>query len=373
MSTSGAFILVASSMLSQLCAGWVAVLPIGALALYGWFRGAFLATLAGLQVLAAFLAAMALARPVSALVESLWCPAAQSLAVAYALVLAICLTGGWLAVGAWVPEGACKLGPLFDPCAGVAVGGCAGVALGGALLVGWSMADMPTWFRLDARQQPLDSGGRMLRTFARFSAREATPWTLLLDGDRPVQSGDEAGVIRASEPFADTDRDGTWDAGMAGDTGAEPYLDVDGDGGFTRDMGWHDADGDGRRAAGLRDCHRLADWRHVRVMHAPRIDSAAAAEVVENTPAEEPVYETHAADVDGDTVTFGIEPVEEGGELGAEIDPVTGVVTLVESADFERSKSHAFVVVATDATGQSTRKQVRLRVRDVPLESSPSR
>lgn len=371
MTVCMAAILLGASTLAQLCAGWAAVLPIAALAIYGWYRGAFLAAIAGLQVLAAFLAAVALASPVSRFVESLGCPAAQSLAVAYALVFALVVVAVRLAVGAWVPDGAVRLAPLVDQAASVALGAAAGGVLGGAILVGWSMADMPAWIRLDNTHQPLDSGGRMLWTFARFAAADGAPWSLVLDGDRPAGAGDAAGSILASEPFADTNGNGAWDAGAG-----EPYLDVDADGSFTRELTWADAAGDGLRSTGLRDCYRLADWRRVRCMHAPRIVSGTAAEVTENTPVDEAVYEARAADVDGDAITFSIESVAGGAEdepapdLGVAIDPATGVVRLVEPADFERRKIHEFVVVATDATGLAARQAVRLRVRDVTLEPS---
>lgn len=399
MTGVGPFIVVAASTLAQLFAGWTAVLPIAALAIYGWFRGGFRAVIAGLQVLGSFLAAVALAEPLSGLVQSLGCPESQSLAVAYFLVFAAAILTIRLAVGAAVPEGALKLPPLVDHACGVVCGAAAGLVLGGALLVGWSMADMPGWLRLDNTHQPLDSGGRVLWTFARFAGRDADSRARLLDGDPPVPGGDTADGIRASEPFVDSNHSGSCDAGPAGAEGSEPYLDVDRSGGFTRDMGWEIEAADGRRRPGLRDCYRLADWRRVRSMHAPRIVSADATEVTENTPVEEPVYEARAVDADGDAVTFALEPAADeagdgeaadgavregaaGAESGADddttgprepgmvIDPATGVVTLLEPADFERAKSQEFVVVATDATGLAARKRVRLRVRDVPLEPS---
>lgn len=374
MTGGTAGILLGASTLAQLCAGWAAVLPIAALAIYGWYRGAFLTALAGLQVVAAFLVAVALASPVSRFVESLGCPAAQSLAVAYVLVFTVVVVVVRLAVGAWVPEGAVRLAPLVDQAASVALGAAAGGVLGGAILVGWSMADMPAWIRLDNTHQPLDSGGRVLWTFARFAAADRASWPLLLDGDRPVEAGASVGSILASEPFADTNGNGSWDAGGTPDAAGEPYLDVDGDGSFTRELAWADAGGDGRRATGVRDCYRLADWRRVRCMHAPRIVSGGAAEVTENAPVDEAVYEARATDVDGDPITFSIEAVADGAEgepapdPGVAIDPATGVVRLVEPADFERQKSHEFVVVATDATGLAARQAVRVRVRDVALE-----
>jgi len=364
--------MVGTSTLAQLCAGWTSVLPIAALAIYGWYRGAFLATIAGLQVLGSFLAAVSLARPVAGVVESLGCPASQSLAVAYFLVFATAVVAIRLAIGATVPEGSFRLSPLLDQAASVAVGAAAGLLLGGVILVGWSMAEMPAWFRLDNTHQPLDSGGRVLWTFARFAASDRAARGLLLDGDRPA--GAAAGTISASEPFADTNGNRRRDEGPTATTGGEAYVDVDGSGGFTTDLAWLDGDGDGRRSAGLRDCYRLTDWRRVRSMHAPRIVSDAVAEVTENAPAEEVVYEARATDVDGDAITYAIEPVAGGGadepppDPGVVIDPASGAVRLVEPADFERRKGHDFVVVVTDATGLAARKAVRLRVRDVALE-----
>ena len=369
-------VVLGSSTLAQLAAGWTAVLPLAALAIYGWYRGAFLAAIAGLQVLAACLAAVGLAAPVSGFVESLGCPAAQSLAAAYALVFVIVIVGIRLAVGAGVPDGAARLTPIIDQAAAVMLGAVAGAALGGAILVGWSMADMPAWIKLDNTHQPLDSGGRVLWTFARFAAGSGVPWQILLDGDRPAAAGDESGSIMASEPFADANANGTWDAATTADAPGEPYLDVDRNGDFTRELGWIDAAGDGRRSTGIRECYRLADWRRVRCMHAPRIVSGATAEVTENAPLEEVVYTARAEDVDGDAIVFAIEPDGDGDAEesrpapGVVIEPKTGVVRLLEPADFERRKSHEFVVVATDATGLIVRQPVRLRVRDMPLESS---
>ena len=373
------FVLLGTSTFAQLCAGWAAVLPIGALAIHGWYRGAFLATITGLQIVGSFVAALALALPVSGILESLGCPAAQAPATAYALVFGVGVLAVRMLVGATVPDGAFRLAPLIDQFAGVVLGAASGLALGGALLVGWSMADVPAWTRLDNTHQPLDSGTRMLRTFARIAGRGPGGPGLLLEGDRPARAGD-AGVVSASEPFADIDGDGRRDGGADAGPDAEPYLDVDRDGAFTATLEWFDSDGDGRWTAGLRDCYRLADWRRIRVLHAPVIESAAEAEVLENSPPEEPVYAARARDADGDAITYALERVadadagtepEAGSAPDVVIDPATGVVTLAEPADFERTKWISFVVVATDATGLAARKTVRVRVRDVLLEPAP--
>ena len=107
-------------------------------------------------------------------------------------------------------------------------------------------------------------------------------------------------------------------------------------------------------------------------MHPPRIVSDEKAEVVENSPVEEPVYQARATDADGDAVRFAVEIGTSDPDPGVVIDPATGAVTLVEAPDFERAKRLEFVVVATDATGLTDRKTVRVRVRDVLVEPPPA-
>lgn len=361
--------LLATSTFAQLCAGWLAVLPIVALAIHGWWNGVFLATIAGLQVVASSMAAVAWARPLAAQLEPLGCPASQSLAAAYALIFVAGIVVTRLAVGAAVGPEACRLQVAADRAWGMLAGAWAGVILAGALLVGWSMTGMPEWSRFDSSHLPIDAGHRVLWTFARWAAPANVPWQALLDGEPPAGPADAAAGsrVRASEPFVDGNGNGLRDGAPA--DAAERYLDVDGNGRFTEDLAWQDANEDGKRNLGLGELYRLADWRLVKVRYAPRITSPATAEIRETHPIDDPIYRATAMDLDpGDSATFSLKPPSDGSGDDFVIDPVTGEVRLAEPPDFERRKHYVFVVVATDMTGIATEQEVRLRVLDVPLE-----
>lgn len=361
-----------ASTFAQLCAGWMAVLPFAGLAIYGWFHGVFLAIIAGLQILASFILAGACAAPFAGSLEAFGVPAGQSLSVAYALVFAASVTAIRVAVGAWIPEGVVRFSPLVDRLAGACAGAVAGGILGGACLVGWSMAGAPDWVRFDATHLPYDSGRSLLWTFARCATSDVEAAQRLFGGDRPTVQPDAIAIVRASEPFIDMNGNDRYDPEALTEkvtTSPERYLDLDGDGRFTPTMKCADGNGDGSRAIGLHDYYRLADWHNVRCLHAPRITSDATAEIKENQPVEKPIYRASAMDVDrNDAVTFHVKAVEGEGELDVTVDPATGDVTLVQAADFERTKLHTFVVEARDRTGLSDEKVVTVRVRDVALE-----
>lgn len=361
-----------TSTFAQLCAGWTAVLPIAGMAIYGWFHGLFLAIIAGLQLLASFVLASACAPLLAGNLEAFGVPAGQSLAAAYALVFTASITAIRVAVGAWVPDGVVRFAPLFDRLGGACMGAVAGGILGGACLVAWSLAGVPDWMRFDAAHLPLDSGRGMLWTFARSATSDLAAADRLFAGDLPVAETDARGGIRASEPFVDTNGNDLYDAESVVDgtvTRAERYLDLDGDKAFSTTLWCADANGDGSRAIGLHDCYRLGAWRHVRCLHAPRITSDETVEIQENQPLEEPIYRATATDVDrNDVVTYHVTAVEGEGDLDVAIDPASGAVTLLQAADFERTKRHTFVVEARDKSGLSDQKIVSVRVRDVALE-----
>lgn len=369
---SPGLVIVASSTLAQLCAGWVAVLPIAALALYGWFHGLFLAVIAGLQVLASFLAALACAPSVAGILVSFGLASEQALAVAYVLVFAASVVGIRLAVGAGVPEGAVRFKPLVDGLGGACAGAVGGVILGGALLVGWSLAPVPDWMRFDAGQLPLDSGRRMLWTFARFATPTVAAANRLFAGDAAAPAQDSPAAIRASEPFIDANGNGIRDGGAdasAGSAQAERYLDLDGNGSFTPALPSVDLDGDGRRTIGLSDCYRLADWCRVRCMHAPMLTSGDAAEIREDHAIDEPIYRATATDADrNDALAYRVLPVPGEESVDVAIDAATGAVTLLEGADFETKKRHDFVVEVRDGAGLTDARKVSVRIRDVPLQ-----
>ena len=369
------------STLAQILAGGMVILPIAALAIYGWFHGIFLAVIAGLQVLLSFVIALTWSRSLASILEICGCPPGHSLALAFWAIFVVSIVAIWIVIRRGVPEGVVRFNKLADHCGGAALGVVAGGVLGGALLVGWSLTNGPSSMRFEADRLPFDGGRRMLWTFARWTTPSEAAAALLVTGDTATSVRDQRAKVRASEPFVDMNGNNTYD-GIGTETGEVPerYLDLDGNDEFTMDLEFVDHNGDGQRTLGLSDCYRLGDWRRSRSQHAPRIISPDSADVTENAPVEDMVYEAKATDADGDAITFTIEriavagndPKDDEGQapaLDVFIDSTTGVVKLIEVADFERHKKHEFVLVATDSTGLTARQTVRLRVRDVPLES----
>lgn len=362
-------VVVASSTFAQLCAGWTAVLPIAALAIYGWYHGIFLAVVAGLQILASFIVACACAQPVAAILATFGVSPEHALAMAYLILCGASLVIIRLAVGAWVPAGAVRLGQVVDGVGGACAGAVGGAILGGVLLVGWSLAPLPDWIRFDASHLPFDGGRHVLWTLARWVTADAASAHALFDGALPASTAAATGVVRASEPFVDADGDGAYDAATDSDAAAERFLDLDGDGAFTPDMRWADPAGLGRRRIGLHDCYRLADWHRVRCLHAPVLTSGDAAEIREDHPLEEPLYRAAATDPDmNGALSYRVRPAPGEEAVDVAIDPATGAVTLLVPADFETKKRLDFVVEVRDGTGLTDEKRVSVRIRDVALQ-----
>lgn len=143
----------------------VVALALG-MAAFGYRHGLFLATLSGLAVLASYVVALVAAGLGADLVVALGCPEPYALPGVFAAVLAVCLVGIRLLVGAAVPESAVRLPPLLDALGGAGVGAVAGLAAAGAVLVGLSIAPLPADYRIDGRALRLDCGRTMLDTYA---------------------------------------------------------------------------------------------------------------------------------------------------------------------------------------------------------------
>ena len=100
----------------------------------------------------------------------------------------------------------------------------------------------------------------------------------------------------------------------------------------------------------------------------PQITSGATASpITENGGAGRAVYTATATDAG--TVTFSIKPGGDSDAFG--IDATTGVVTLVDAANFEARSSYNFTVVARDAAGNTAEQTVSLAITNVD-ESAPS-
>jgi hypothetical protein len=144
------------------------------------------------------------------------------------------------------------------------LGAVTGMIVAGTLLVALSIMPLPESLRLDATALRFDVGGGMLRTLARVAVPDPAQRKILLEGDAVSTDGDGWKLVAIdeqtgkreypekplppdppadgspppevppppppgmwSEPFADLNGNGDWDAG-------EPYLDLLADTAFTK-------------------------------------------------------------------------------------------------------------------------------------------
>lgn len=333
----------------------LAVACVAGMALFGAGRGLFVALLAGLVVLAAFFAGMMAGPPLAAVLESFDCPAGLALPLAVIGVAVAVAAGGRVLVGGAVGEDDLRLGGLADKAGGLAVGAMAGWVLAGALQVAWSMGDLPV--RIQPPALRFDAGGAALRAFARAATTDRVARQRLLDGGLcrecdPARSSTP--VARLSEPFDDRDGNGRFDEG-------EPFLDTDGDAAFTADrpVASRERGDAGVGGIGVLDRYRLACWRRIRLMHAPRLTSAADSR--QTGAGDGVIYRITAEDADGDQLTYGIEEDPAGGGPALDVDPATGDVRLRGGAAVGSSRVR-FRAVVTDASGLRDEKAVGVTV-----------
>ena len=98
------------------------------------------------------------------------------------------------------------------------------------------------------------------------------------------------------------------------------------------------------------------------VNEAPVVTSGATASVDENAATATVVYDAAATDPDGDTLVYSLS----GPDAALfTIDPATGEVRLVSSADFEADASYSITVTATDPDGLADSQDVTVTVNDV--------
>ncbi len=144
----------------------VLMLVVG-LALYGWQHGVFLATLAGLQVLGSFFAAIFLADLIAPLVSQAGCEDRYAFAVAFLVVLLGSMVAIRLAAWAALRGAQVRLVAVVDRIGGALMGALVGYVLAGAVLVAWSMAPAPAAFELKGARLRLDAGTPLLKAAAR--------------------------------------------------------------------------------------------------------------------------------------------------------------------------------------------------------------
>ena len=105
----------------------------------------------------------------------------------------------------------------------------------------------------------------------------------------------------------------------------------------------------------------------------PVISSPATATIDEAVPALTTVYTAIAADPGGGTVRYSLVSGQNDDATAFRIDPLTGAVTINAIPDFETQRSYSFTVVASDASGDSSRQPVTLSIDDLPPVISSGR
>lgn len=171
--------LFASHSLLQQLGDLVVVMCMVGLAIFGWYRGLFLATLVGLQVLASSMLALAFAARLTPVLLAAECPPQAALAVSFLIIFLGSVTAIHLAIGAAVPEGAVRFSDAIDRFGGTCIGVLAGSVVAGALLVAWSMAELPEGYAVRAAELKIDPGSKIIHTFARCVGEDGLAGRLL--------------------------------------------------------------------------------------------------------------------------------------------------------------------------------------------------
>jgi len=329
-----------------------------ALAFYGYRRGLFLATLAGLHALAASVAALGLTGPVAAWLELADVPRHYALPGAFLGVLIAAAVGIRLAIGAMIPLDAVRLPPRIDQVGGLIVGSLAGLVAAGGVLLALSIAPVPPTWRIDGSRLSLDMGSRVLDVFSRCLGVDPKTREVLLRGEpgAPPAAGQPVTRPGWSEPFVDAN------GSLARDDG-EPFLDTDSNDAFTPELAAADINGNGRRDIGLLEHYRLGQWLPLTTLQAPVLTSGDTAYVTDGAPEDTVVYQATATDADpGDVLVYSLKPDQEDDATLVLIDLATGAITLKSPPDRELRKVYSFTVVVTDKAGLAAERPITLHV-----------
>ena len=233
------------------------------LGFFGVSSGLFIATVTAMHALTTFVVALGFAQPFASLLVSLDMPPIYAFPAAFGILAVGIAVALRLLIGHYVRADAVEFEPIIEKVGGGLLGGVAGIIVGGTLLVAVSIMPLPESLQIDSTALRFDVGGGMLRTFARVAVPDQAQRKILLEGDAESTDGDGWKLVATdeatgkqvypekplppdppadgsappefvppppgmwSEPFADLNGNGDWDAG-------EPYLDLLADSAFTK-------------------------------------------------------------------------------------------------------------------------------------------
>jgi hypothetical protein len=234
------------------------------LGFFGGTSGLFIATVTAMHALITFVMALGFAQPFAGLLVSLDMPPMFAFPAAFGILAVGTAVALRLLIGHYVRADAVEFEPIIEKVGGGLLGAVAGIIVAGTLLVALSIMPLPESFRIDGTALRFDVGSGMLRTLARVAVPDPAQRKILLEGDAVSTDGDGWKLVAVdeetgkraypekplppdppadgspppevppppppemwSEPFADLNGNGDWDAG-------EPYLDLLADTAFTK-------------------------------------------------------------------------------------------------------------------------------------------
>jgi hypothetical protein len=234
------------------------------LGFFGGTSGLFIATVTAMHALITFVMALGFAQPFAGLLVSLDMPPMFAFPAAFGILAVGTAVALRLLIGHYVRADAVEFEPIIEKVGGGLLGAVAGIIVAGTLLVALSIMPLPESFRIDGTALRFDVGSGMLRTLARVAVPDPAQRKILLEGDAVSTDGDGWKLVAVdeetgkraypekplppdppadgspppevpplpppemwSEPFADLNGNGDWDAG-------EPYLDLFADTAFTK-------------------------------------------------------------------------------------------------------------------------------------------
>jgi len=234
------------------------------LGFFGGTSGLFIATVTAMHALITFVMALGFAQPFAGLLVSLDMPPMFAFPAAFGILAVGTAVALRLLIGHYVRADAVEFEPIIEKVGGGLLGAVAGIIVAGTLLVALSIMPLPESFRIDGTALRFDVGSGMLRTLARVAVPDPAQRKILLEGDAVSTDGDGWKLVAVdeetgkraypekplppdppadgspppevppppppemwSEPFADLNGNGCWDAG-------EPYLDLFADTAFTK-------------------------------------------------------------------------------------------------------------------------------------------
>ena len=245
-------------------------------AFQGMSNGLFSAMYQTVQFLVPLTLALALFDKLSQLAMLTTCPADWSVFAAFGLVL----LGGIVAIrqagAACIPEDGISTFKMLDKLGGLLVAALAGGALAGGVLVLWSMCPFAVQLKVDATALKVDMGSQALVRFAALAESVGTDKAFVLEGEKIAKATDKNALPLVEEPYCDANGNSMHDD-------KEPFVDLNRDRKFTKDVYYLDANGNKKWDPGILDKYILGRWAEA-VPEPAALPAASSTEKTDDKP-----------------------------------------------------------------------------------------